>query len=85
MEFTIISERWSDGRDRLLTDMYPKLKELGTVNRVNHIGGTGRIRLETMNDLMKVIEATGKPAIVDTENHIYGEEPSIRIYDDYVE
>lgn len=81
MEFTITSVLWNDGRGRLLTDVYPKLKGLRFVNVLGREGGIGLIRLETIEDLMSVIAATGTPLIVGNDE----DGPYIQIYDDYVE
>lgn len=81
MIFEITSVLWNDGRGRLLTEVYPKLKGRRLVNILGPEGGKGRIQLETVNELMSVISATGKPLIVGNDE----DGPYIQIYDDCVE
>lgn len=81
MKFEISSVLYDDGRGRLLTDVYPKLKKLRVVNIAGRYGGKGLINLETLDDLMAVISATGKALIVGKDE----DGPYIQIYDDFVE
>jgi hypothetical protein len=81
MLFTITSALWNDGRGRLLSEAYPKLTGFAFVNLLKRDGGIGRIDINSIDELMKVIDATGKPLIVGKDE----DGPYIQIYDDYIE
>ena len=49
-------------------------------------GGGYGIKIEKIEDLMKIIEETGFPIIVYGQSHNYhGSLPVLNIYDDYIE
>ena len=49
-------------------------------------GGGYGIKIEKIEDLMKIIEETGFPIIVYGQSHNYkGSLPFLNIYDDYIE